>query len=118
MKMIITILLILLLSWTNTAFGYALNYGFLDDTAGVYFNDEDWKLFEKAQTDSLNHDRDGYKRTWKNPHTGSWGSFVPSRSAIENGKRCRDLTIVNAANFRVGQSTLTFCKIMGDWKGV
>jgi hypothetical protein len=117
MKKIIMTLIVLVI-YVNYCFGYALNYGFLDDTAGVYFTDKDWELFEKAQLRALNNTRDGIKSTWKNTQTGSWGSFVPSQSHTTKGKQCRELTIVNAANYRVGQSTLTFCKVNGEWKGV
>lgn len=118
MKTILITLIFLSLLFFEQSFGYALNYGFLDDTAGVYFTDKDWEIFQKTQLSVLNNGRDGSKRIWKNPQSGSWGSFVPSRAAMKSGMRCRNLTIVNAANYRVGQSTLTFCKVNGDWKGV
>lgn len=118
MKVILMTLIVSLLLFFNLSFGYVLNYGFLDDTAGIYFNDKDWEIFYKSQLNALNHNKDGSKRFWKNPETGNWGSFVPSHTVMKNGRHCRDLTIVNAANYRLGQSTLTFCKVNGDWKGV
>ncbi len=118
MKIISITLLVSLLIFFKLSFAYVLNYGFLDDTAGVYFNDKDWEIFYKAQLEALNNNKDGSKRSWKNLQSGSWGSFVPSHSGIKNGRHCRNLTIVNAANYRIGQSTLTFCKVNGDWKGL
>lgn len=118
MKTILIALIVLLLSSINISFAYIFNYGFLDDTAGVYFTDQDWKIFEKTQLNALNNTPDGVKRTWKNPQSGSWGSFVPSKTFTKNNMHCRALTIVNAANYRIGQSTLTFCKVNGDWRGV
>lgn len=94
------------------------NYEFLDDTAGQYFTDQDWAMFEKAMNKSLNNYKDGEKLQWKNPATGSWGSFMPSHSTRKTGILCRDLTIVNGANNRIGKSTLTFCKINHKWKGI
>lgn len=118
MKIILMTLIVSLLLLCELSFGYVLNYGFLDDTAGVYFNDKDWEIFYKSQLHALNHNKDGSQSHWRNPQSGSWGSFMPSHTIIKKGMRCRNLTIVNAANYRIGQSTLTFCKVNGDWKGV
>lgn len=118
MKTIIMTLILSLTLFINQSFAYILNYSFLDDTAGAYFTDKDWQIFQKNQLYVLNNGRDGAMRHWKNPETGSWGTFVPSHTAMRKGMRCRDLTIVNASNFRIGRSTLTFCKVNGEWKGV
>lgn len=118
MKSILIKLICSLMFFANITFGYVLNYGFLNDTAGMYFNDKDWAIYQKYQLRALDNSKDGSKVRWSNPESGSWGSFIPSQSMVKNGIYCRNLTIVNAANFRIGQSTLRFCKINGDWKGV
>jgi hypothetical protein len=118
MKNIVMTVIVSLLLLSKLSLGYVLNYGFLDDTAGVYFNDKDWEMFYTSELRTLNYNKDGSKSQWRNPQTGSWGSFMPSHTLMKKGIRCRDLTIVNAANYRIGQSTLTFCKVNGDWKGI
>ena len=117
MKIMMTLLSLLTLSFLSFSV-WSENYSFLDDTAGQYFDDQDWALFTKGQKQALNYYHDGSKLTWKNPKTGSWGSFVPSHTSKKMGLVCRDLTIVNSANNRIGKSTLTFCKENGQWKGV
>ena len=94
------------------------NYSFLDDTAGQYFNEQDWAIYLKAQNLALNQYRDGSKLTWRNPATGSHGSFVPMNTMRKNGLLCRNLKIENNANYRTGVTTLTFCKNKGEWKGI
>ena len=116
MKIIINFILIL--SFFISLAVYSVNYSFLDDTAGEYFNDEDWAIFLKTQKQALNQYKDGAEVTWKNPKTGSFGSFVPSNTIRQEGMLCRNLTIVNNANHRTGEATLTFCKVKGEWKGV
>lgn len=117
MKLIITLLSFIALLFLSFSVA-SENYSFLDDTAGQYFDDQDWALFLKAQKQALNHYKDGSKLTWSNSSTGSWGSFVPSHTSKRMGLHCRDLTIVNSANHRIGKSTLTFCKDHGEWKGI
>lgn len=99
-------------------FSFSGNYDFLDETAGEYFTDSDWHIFLDAQNKVLNQYPDGSTLTWKNPESGSWGTFRPSHTIKTKGTICRDLTITSNANYRKGESTLTFCKEKGVWKGV
>ncbi|MDA8562098.1 hypothetical protein N9L02_03165 [Gammaproteobacteria bacterium] len=104
---------------SSIGFSYTLlNYGFLEDTAGSYFTNKDWTMFNRYQLKALNISEDGKKVSWRNTKSGNWGSFIPFDTFVKNGNSCRKLTITNSANFRVGQTTLTFCKISGHWKGM
>ncbi len=114
------ILLVTLLALSNviTFSVFASNYSFLKEAPGNYFTKEDWNLFYAAQNKALSNHKDGSKVTWKNPQSGSWGSFVPSHTTKERGTSCRKLTMFNSAAGRTSGATYKFCKIQGEWKVV
>jgi surface antigen len=114
MKKTLLFLFILLI---NTA-AWAEVYDFLNETPGSYFTDRDWTMVLSIQKKALNNTRDGATLAWKNPENGHWGTIKPSHTMVEEGVRCRDLTVFNEAEGRTGGGTLRYCKIHGLWKGV
>lgn len=110
--------ILLFISFANAAEYGILNYNFLDETPGEYFNNQDWKIFLHAEKKALNQYPDGKTLRWKNENTGSWGTMTPSRTTHQTGTRCRALTFDDNSHNRTGKSTFTFCKINGVWKAI
>src|SRR5262245_1558984 len=94
---------------------FAVNYGFMSNSAMSYFTKEDWQIFNKTQAEVLNKTKDGVKVNWSNPRSGSHGYMVASGTSHQNGMTCRYLTVYNTANLINGEGTFKFCKNNGKW---
>ncbi|OAI48539.1 hypothetical protein AYO45_00970 [Gammaproteobacteria bacterium SCGC AG-212-F23] len=112
MKKLMLILIFILLNKT----AIALNTSFLDYSAIYYFTTEDTRMMQQTMMQTLNTASDNTKITWRNPNTGANGYFIPSNTTIQNGVKCRNLTIFNEAHHVPGKSNYQFCKINNDWK--
>ncbi|MBX3709042.1 MAG: hypothetical protein KIT56_00155 [Gammaproteobacteria bacterium] len=116
MKKTIEIILLSIFFSTVSLSSFGSNYNFLSNTAMSYFTKEDWNLSRMALHDALNHYKDGAKVAWKNPRSGSYGAFLPSRTIYAKGAVCRHLKIMNVANLMHEDATYTFCKLHNEWK--
>lgn len=114
MKMISKIVSAITLSIISLS-AFCANDSFLSNTAMSYFTKEDWKLFNKAQSDALNKGKDGAKVNWSNPQSGSFGYIIPSKAANLNGLRCRTLSFHNTAHLINGAGTYRFCYSNKKW---
>lgn len=92
------------------------NMAFLEDTAGQYFNQDDWNLFASSTQHALNTLANGKNESWRNPKTGSSGVLKPINSMKKNGTICRDLQITNRAKGWTDQYVFTYCKYRTGWK--
>lgn len=92
------------------------NHSFLSNSAMSYLTKEDWQLSKAAQSNALDHCRDGKKVAWNNPETGSHGFFLPFHTSRMQGATCRNLEIVHSANLINEKSTYKFCKLHNKWK--
>jgi len=96
---------------------FAVNYGFLSNTAMSYFTKDDWQIFDKAQNQALNRGKNGVKVTWRNLKSGNHGYMVPASAPSQQGMSCRYLSFYNVANLIEGEATYKFCKSTnGIWK--
>lgn len=109
------IILGLFLGILITHSAYAFNLDFLSYSSVYYFTKEDWMLSEKAAQDALNRARDNTKVNWSNPQTGAHGYFMPVKTVIKNGTKCRQMKMVSEAHKVTGQSVYWFCYMNGDW---
>ncbi|GEM_PF-1848353 len=92
------------------------NLAFMNDTAGQYFNNQDWALFGVSVQHALNTKSNGKTEVWRNPKTGSGGTLMPINSMKKNGTICRDLQITNRAKSRTDQYVFMYCKYRTGWK--
>jgi hypothetical protein len=92
------------------------NFAFMYDTAGQYFNAQDWKMLEANTDKALNTLANGKSMKWINPKTGNGGSLMPLNSMNKQGTTCRDLQITNHAHYRTDQYVFMFCKYGRDWR--
>jgi surface antigen len=95
---------------------YASNLSFLNYSAISYFTTQDTEIMYKTMINTLNNARDNSKTTWSNPKTGANGSFIPSHTTMNNGRKCRSLSIFTEANKVEGKSKYNFCKIDNAWR--
>lgn len=96
--------------------GYALNLSFLAQSPVANLTKQDWQIINYASIRALNFTRDGMATAWRNPQTGAFGYFIPSRTVKVNGVLCRDLTIYMNTHGYSDKSTYTFCRLGGEWK--
>ncbi|WP_423824044.1 RT0821/Lpp0805 family surface protein [Salinisphaera sp. SPP-AMP-43] len=94
----------------------AFNFRFLDSSAVARFTDEDWQVLRDATRQALNHGSDGDTITWRNDKTGHWGTITPSPASDRAGATCRRTRFVANAAQRTSDTTVTFCRIDGQWK--
>lgn len=112
----IKVCLFLLSTWTYCIPAHSSNMAFMNDTAGQYFNNEDWKIFEASSQHALSTLPNRRTESWRNPNTGSNGVLMPVNTMQKNGTTCRDLQITNRAKGRVDQYVFTYCKYRNGWK--
>jgi len=115
MKYISQLFLVLVLSFFSFT-SYADNWSFLDGSVITYFTDKDNELMQANVISALNKTPDGKKSMWKNPSTGAWGYAMPSKTAVKNGNRCRNVTVFNSARQTTGQAVYRLCKIKNQWE--
>lgn len=92
------------------------NLAFMQDTAGQYFNSQDWELFGVSVQQALNTKPNGRSEVWRNPNTGSGGTLMPINSMKKNGTICRNLQITNRSHHRADQYVFMYCKYRSGWK--
>lgn len=95
---------------------YASNTSFLSHSARSFFSTDDWRLSKAAQSDALNHYRDGRVLSWINPKTGSHGTFVPYHTTYQRGELCRNLKILSTAHLVHEKAIYRYCRQQNDWK--
>src|SRR5438477_11428324 len=77
---------------------FAVNYGFMSNSAMSYFTQEDWQIFNRTEANVLNRGKNGVKVLWSNPRSGSHGYMIPTSAPSQNGMQCRNVTFYNTAN--------------------
>jgi surface antigen len=113
LAMIVSLLFSIVFLVSSSAF--AVNYGFLSNTAMSYFTKDDWSIFNKTQDYVLNHAKNGIKVSWKNPKSGNYGYMVASSAPSQNGMLCRRVAFFNVGNLIKGDGSYTFCKSHNKW---
>jgi len=112
MKYFIVSMLLSVISLT----AYSSNFVFFNNSAMSFFSKEDLKLSKSAQNEALEKYKDGMKLIWKNPQTGSHGTFVPMHTVYENGSVCRHMKIMQTANLVHDKAVYRFCKLNDVWR--
>lgn len=91
----------------------------MDDSPVRHFTDQDWDMFKGNVRDALDNAADGETRSWKNVASGNHGSSTPISSSEKDGRRCRQLKVVNQAKTLTGGGTFEFCaNDKGEWRAV
>jgi hypothetical protein len=92
----------------------------LKNTPAEQFDDEDLKMYLAAAAKALNADTSPPEAVaWRNPKTGSGGSFLElSRSTLSGGSPCKRMKVSTYANSLSEKSaTYTLCKnAAGQWR--
>jgi surface antigen len=96
---------------------YATNMGFIKDSPGSKFNDQDMAMFWDTIKKALNESPDGTTTEWKNTKTGSSGTVTPLDTIQQKSGKCRNLHFNNSYKSLRGEDTVILCQqANGDWK--
>lgn len=94
------------------------NWHYLKDNGPVTsLSEKDFDIFQQAARNSLNNKDDGATVSWKNPETGSHGTFTPLSTYKEDGTTCRSIKMISHAKGRIGKGFFNFCRQRDNtWK--
>lgn len=97
-----------------------VNYGFLEYDPIAYFQDDDWKISDKAALDAVENGADGVVVKWSNPKTGASGAIKPLKTYTnKDGLHCRQVATIDRTTKPklTGKYTFDVCKHPdGEWK--